>query len=78
MQAKSLLLGAAAGISLTALSLTIAPLASAKPGVQPPVMQMGGTTNILADNDNLFIVQNGIVYKVNKLQMLVMGRALLR
>lgn len=78
MQAKSLLLGALAGISLTALSLTATSVASAKPPVAEPPMQVGGTTNILADNDNLFIVQNGIVFKVNKLQMLVMGRALLR
>ncbi len=81
MQAKPLLLGALAGISISILSLTLVPtIASAKsPVAEPPALAQGGYgTNLIMDNDNVYILQNGAVYKVNKLQMLVMGRALLR
>ena len=79
MQAKSLLLGVLAGVSLTVLSLTVAPsVAVAKPTLPPAPLQGYDPTQIISDRDDLFIVRGGTVYKVNKLQMVVMGRAMLR
>jgi len=79
MQAKSLLLGVLAGVSLVVLSLTVgSSIAVAKaPAALAPV-QGYDSTEIISDRDDLFIVRGGVVYKVNKLQMVVMGRALLR
>ena len=79
MQTKSLLLGVLAGVSLTFLSLTVgSSVAVAKAPVAPTMLQGYDPTEIISDRDDLFIVRNGVVYKVNKLQMVVMGRALLR
>jgi len=70
MQAKTLLLGALAEISLSVLSLTLVPaLACAKaPVVQPPMIQQRGyAPSLIMDNGFVYIVQNGVAYKINKL-----------
>jgi hypothetical protein len=79
MQAKSLLLGTLAGVSLTVLSLTVGSSVATAKTPSAPVLQQGyDSTQIISDRDDLFIVRGGMVYKVNKLQMVVMGRAILR
>jgi hypothetical protein len=81
MQTKSLLLGTLAGLSIATLSLTLAPSVASARGPKPSaeeLLQSVDPTLITADNDNLFIVRYGVVYKVNKLQLAVTARAQLR
>jgi hypothetical protein len=79
MQAKSLLLGLLAGVSLTVLSLTVgSSVAVAKSPIAPAPVQGYDPTQIISDRDDLFIVRGGVAYKVNKLNMVITSRAFLR